>query len=347
MKEKLVAWLKCPLCDSPFECKEPQAAADGEIEGGRLECSQGHAFPILAGVPTLLPASELAGQQGRGKTHAAEISESFSAEWSEFDPEQRTWHETVEDRRKLFLKEVGCSAEDLAGKVVFDAGCGNGSHSDGISRLGCDVVAVDVSESVYSAARYYRKHGTGCTHFVRGDLSNVPLKAGSMDVVYSSGVLHHNPDTLAALKSVAATLAAPGRIYIWLYHKEPGLKFWLQLKLRAFLGMFPMPVRKAFVKMWCVQSMARQSLRTLFRMNDEKDRLTWNERLIDLYDIYTPAYRWMHTQDEVRGWYRDLGLDGIETTEVRDWGFGMLALKPVQKPAETVSSDDTAVDSEA
>ena len=336
MNERLLGWLKCPLCGSSFELRDAHVEDDGDIQSARLVCEQGHAFAVRGGVPDLLPASELGGSSADG-AHAGEISESFSAEWSEFDPEQRTWHETVEDRRELFLKEVGCTREDLQGKVVFDAGCGNGSHSDGISKLGCEVVAVDVSESVYAAARYYRKHGNGRTHFVRGDLSNVPLKDGSMHVVYSSGVLHHNPSTLGALKSVAATMAAPGRIYIWLYHMEPGMKFWLQLRLRGFLQLFPMWVRKGFVKLWCVQSMVRQHVRTFFRLNDEKDRLTWKERLIDLYDIYTPAYRWMHTQDEVRGWYEDLGLEDIETTEVRDWGFGMVGVRKAKMPAETVS----------
>ncbi len=331
MKERLLDWLRCPICSSDLSIKDASTASDGEIETGRLVCSEGHAFPIDAGVPSLLRESELRGGNSAERSASAEISESFSEEWNEFNPELRTWHETVEDRQALFLQEVACTKDELAGKVVFDAGCGNGSHSNGISGLGCDVVAMDVSESVYAAARHYRKHGTGRTHFLRGDLSSVPLKEHSMDVVYSSGVLHHNPSTLEALKSIAATIAAPGRIYIWLYHMEPGSQFWLQLKLRAFLSVFPMNVRKSFVKVWCVQSMARQHLRTLLRRNDEKDRLTWQERLIDLYDIYTPAYRWMHTQEEVGTWYRDLGLEGIETTEVRDWGFGMVGLRPAKK----------------
>ena len=46
-------------------------------------------------------------------------------------------------------------------------------------------------------------------------------------------------------------------------------------------------------------------------------------------DIYTPRYRWMHTQDEVKAWYRELGFESIKTTEVRQWGFGVVGTKPL------------------
>jgi hypothetical protein len=36
-------------------------------------------------------------------------------------------------------------------------------------------------------------------------------------------------------------------------------------------------------------------------------------------DIYTPRYRWTHIADEVQGWYRELGLEDINTSEVCDW----------------------------
>jgi len=66
-------------------------------------------------------------------------------------------------------------------------------------------------------------------------------------------------------------------------------------------------------------------------------------------DIYTPRYRHMHTQDEVRGWYTDLGLPDIATTEIRDWGFGMKACRPIgatatlNEPAEVAASPAASV----
>ncbi|MEX2545815.1 MAG: methyltransferase domain-containing protein [Phycisphaeraceae bacterium] len=306
-----------------------------EIDTGRLENEAGQAYPIRNGVPRLLPDAQLTRGSAedkaiREKAAAGKtIGASFGREWEHFDYDHsRTWHETVDDRCKLFLQEVDATADELKGKWVLDAGCGNGSLSRGLNRFGCEVLAADVADSVDRAYAYYRAKGNDRTHFVQADLMNPPFRHEAVDVLYSSGVLHHNPDTRQALLAVAKALAPGAKIYIWVYHKEPGIKFALQLKLRQVVSPMPAPVKHAFVCVWSVQSMIRQHIRTLLGLNDEKDRLTWRERIVDLLDIYTPRYRWMHTQDEVKGWYRELGFEDIKTTEVRDWGFGVVATKP-------------------
>jgi SAM-dependent methyltransferase/uncharacterized protein YbaR (Trm112 family) len=330
----MLEWLACPSCRRSL--KLDSAAADGEaaleVSSGILACESGHRFPIRAGVPRLLAFEALgrspAAPGGRAE-EALAIGDSFGAEWEQFDyGTSRTWHETVEDRCKLFLREVDSTPDELVGKVVLDAGCGNGTLSMGVSEFGCDVVAVDVSDSVTRAHAHALATDHRRTHFAQGDLADLPVRPESMDIVYSSGVLHHNPDTREAFRIVARALKPGGKIYIWLYHPEPGLKFSLQLKLRSVVSPLPGPIKRAFVHLWVFQAMARQHLRTLLGINDEKDRLTWKERTVDLLDIYTPRYRWMHTQDEVKGWYRELGLESVKTTEVRQWGFGILGTKP-------------------
>ncbi len=325
MQARAVEWLSCPTCSASL-------ASEGATA---LRCAQGHRFPIRAGVPRLLAFEELGsapspadGKQG----DALAIGDSFGAEWEQFDYDKsRTWHETVEDRCKLWLQEMDTTPAELAGKVVLDAGCGNGTLSIGVSDFGCEVLAVDVSDSVTRANAYRERRNNQRVHFVQGDLTNLPVRPESMDFVYSSGVLHHNPNTLDALKVVARALKPGGKIYIWLYHPEPGLKFWLQLRLRSVIAPLPGPIKRAFVHAWVVQAMARQHLRTMLGLNDAYDRLSWQERTVDLMDIYTPTYRWMHTQDEVKGWYRELGFESVKTTEVRKWGFGVVATKPARR----------------
>lgn len=347
MKPCLLQWLACPVCQSDLRIETPQEPAGGfdpdqDIESGLLVCESRHKFSISHGVPNLALAAELTGSNTDGLTNVLqEVSESFSAEWEHFDHDSsRTWHETVDDRCSLFLREVGLQADELKDMVVFDAGCGNGSLSNGVSKFGCDVLALDASDSVYAAQRYFSENGTGRVHFVKGDLHDIPVRRQSIDVVYSSGVLHHNPDTREAFLRVSKAMKpVGGRIYIWVYHQEPGIKFWLQLRLRAILRPLPMPLKNLFIHAWSVQSFARQHLRTLLRLNDEKDRLTYQGRVIDLRDIYTPRYRWMHSQEEVKSWYQEIALTDIRTTEVRDWGFGVLGVYPsdmaIAESAET------------
>ncbi|MEX2204978.1 MAG: class I SAM-dependent methyltransferase [Myxococcota bacterium] len=326
MQARALDWLICPSCGAGLAAEGASAV---------VRCAAGHRFPIRAGVPRLLTFEALGSAPAAGSAKeddALAIGDSFGAEWEQFDYDKsRTWHETVEDRCKLWLQELDTTPAELAGRVVLDAGCGNGTLSVGVSDFGCDVLAVDVSDSVTRAHAFAARKNNQRVHFVQGDLTNLPVKPESMDFVYSSGVLHHNPNTLEALRVVARALKPGGKIYIWLYHPEPGLKFWLQLRLRSLIAPLPGPVKRAFVHAWVVQAMARQHLRTLFGVNDEYDRLTWQERTVDLMDIYTPRYRWMHTQDEVHGWYRELGFEAIKTSEVRKWGFGVVATKPAKR----------------
>jgi SAM-dependent methyltransferase len=190
------------------------------------------------------------------------------------------------------------------------------------------VIAIDVSESVVEAFRHFAAKGNDRTHFIQGDLMNPPFKQEVFDVIYSSGVLHHNPDTREALFAIAKTLKPDGRIYIWVYRAIPGLSHKLKELFRRAISPTPSAVKHMIVGLWLPQAMLRQYLWTLLGRNTEQDRLRWSERFVMLLDHYTPRWRWEHMPETVMSWYRELGYDHIEQTEDRTWGFGMAASKP-------------------
>jgi SAM-dependent methyltransferase len=143
-------------------------------------------------------------------------------------------------------------------------------------------------------------------------------------------VLHHNPDTRMALGAIAKSLTPGGRIYIWVYGHVPGVVHKLKEAFRRTISPMPSAVKHTIVGLWLPQAMMRQYLRTALGRNTPQDRLKWSERFILLLDHYTPRYRWEHTPEEVKGWYRDLGYEQIEQTEDRAWGFGVAASKPAK-----------------
>jgi hypothetical protein len=58
-----------------------------------------------------------------------------------------------------------------------------------------------------------------------------------------------------------------------------------------------------------------------------------------MLDSYTPRYRWLHTPDEVAGWFREFGFSDIETTEELEDGFGIAARKlPVPEPSSALAT---------
>jgi len=372
MKLRALDYLACPICIGDFELRDPASITPvssneasppsacvtcrappaqrisrtpgqpctfcytQEIISGVLVCTQGHTFRISDGVPRLRLDQKLDKAPVRTNENALSVAASFGAEWSHFDYEQRTWHQNVDERCELFLKEVAMAREELRGKVVLDAGCGNGSLSRGLNRFGCEVLAIDVSSSVDVAFKHFAVEGNDRTHFVQGDLLNPPLRHDFFDVVYSSGVLMANPNTFDALRAIAKALKPGGRIYIWVYGHEPGLAHKLKEVFRRTISPLPSGVKHLIVSLWLPQAMLRQYLRTATGRNDGRDRLTWRERLILLLDHYTPRWRWEHTPEEVKGWYRELGYDRIEQTEDRDWGFGVAASRPCE-PAPAIA----------
>jgi 2-polyprenyl-3-methyl-5-hydroxy-6-metoxy-1,4-benzoquinol methylase len=337
MRLRILDWLVCPNCGDDLSLRDAQWFSDTppdqpEIRTGLLSCRRGHHYAIQDGVPRLLAQAQATAPPASDDAQA--ISASFSREWGHFQYNDRTWMEVVDDRCSLFLKELNCSPDDLNGKVILDAGCGNASLSMGVmKRFNAEVLAADVSQSVINAYQYFLPQDPGNTHFAQADLMNHPFRKSSFDVIYSSGVLHHNRNTRQALQSISSSLKPGGRIYIWLYEKQPGLAHQLKQVLRSIIAPLPAPIKHALIAAWLPQSMLRQSLRYHLKGHRPQDRLKWRERMILLMDHYTPRYRWEHTPAEVHAWFRELGFDHIQTTETRDYGFGVAATKPAPTPA--------------
>lgn len=375
MKFRTLDWLACPICQGDFSasnamtgsstaseevsdpsvcvtCHGPAASrgarrpgqpcADcygSEIVAGTLVCPQNHMFAIVDGLPRLRLDQKLDKAPVAAAGDSLAVAASFGAEWSHFDYESdRTWHQSVQERCELFLKEVAMTRDELRGKLVLDAGCGNGTLSRGLNQFGCEVLAIDVSPSVEVACKHFAKKGNDRTHFVQGDLMNPPFKPNVFDVIFSSGVLHHNPDTRSALRAIANSLAPGGRIYIWVYGHVPSLAHKLRGVFRNVVAPMPAAMKHAIIGIWLPQAMLRQYLRTAMRRNAPQDRLKWRERFVLLLDRYTPRYRWEHDPDEVKGWYRELGYEQISQTETRVNGFGIAATRSPQPAAPASGS---------
>lgn len=113
--------------------------------------------------------------------------------------------------------------EDLAGKLVLDAGCGHGAHAALAARHGARVVAVDLNTSALARER----RADAGVEFVDGDIARFD-DGRRFDAVMSVGVVHHTDDpdrTVAHLKDL---LKPGGRLILWVYaHEGNALNRWL------------------------------------------------------------------------------------------------------------------------
>ena len=151
----------------------------------------------------------------RSISYDQQTRENFSYEWNNHELGGTTWGMQLSDRvRWFFLEPLRIPAAELRGKVMLDAGCGNGSQSVAYTALGLEVIAVDLSSGLEHGHAYRRLHLGAVperVHFVQADLQRPPLGPASMDIIHSAGVLHHTPDTLQTFRALRPLLRPGGR----------------------------------------------------------------------------------------------------------------------------------------
>jgi len=205
MRERLLEWLACPACGGRLGLRDA-VGRGSEIREGALVCAGcGARYPILRSVPRLVPGTVAA--------EAAATAERFGYEWTRFA-------EIRPQYRAQFLGWIAPVGPDaFAGRRVVDGGCGKGRHLRLAAEFGArDVIGLDLGEAVEAAAR--NTEGLEAVHVVQGDLTRPPIRPGTMDVVYSVGVLHHLPRPADGFRALAKLLVPGGMLVAWCYARE-------------------------------------------------------------------------------------------------------------------------------
>src|SRR5437016_2434079 len=180
MRPSLLRHLACPICASELSAAGG-TDAHGEIESGELRCPSGHAFPIVRGIPRLVP-------DGVVPAEAMDTVEGFGYEWTHEGASKLRDHD--EEQFLDWVKPLVLA--DFKDKVVLDAGCGMGRWAACVARAGAKaVVCVDLSDSVESA--YANLRALPNVHVVQADIYRLPLLR-PFAVASSIGVLHQTPE---------------------------------------------------------------------------------------------------------------------------------------------------------
>jgi ubiquinone/menaquinone biosynthesis C-methylase UbiE/uncharacterized protein YbaR (Trm112 family) len=132
------------------------------------------------------------------------------------------------------LKERYPSAVDIgpnvvAGKTFLNIGCGGGFEGLLFAGYGTRYIGVDFSHNAVRFTRdLVRKAGFGGDTF-QAEAEALPFRDGSIDYVYSSGVLHHTPNTEDALNEVYRVVKPGGTAMIALYATNSLMFLWYRL----------------------------------------------------------------------------------------------------------------------
>jgi 2-polyprenyl-3-methyl-5-hydroxy-6-metoxy-1,4-benzoquinol methylase len=108
---------------------------------------------------------------------------------------------------------------DFAGAKLLEVGCGMGTDLLQFARGGAKVTAVDLTPRSIETSRHHLDLYGYSADFSISDCERLPFADESFDVAYSNGVLHHTPDTAAAVREIHRVLRPDGRARVMLYHR--------------------------------------------------------------------------------------------------------------------------------
>lgn len=121
--------------------------------------------------------------------------------------------------------------DDFAGARLLEVGCGMGTDLLQFARGGAQVTGIDLTPRSIEISRQHLTLYDQAGDFANADCERLPFANESFDVVYSNGVLHHTPDTAAAVREIHRVLRPGGLARVMLYHRG-SLAYWLQLVFR-------------------------------------------------------------------------------------------------------------------
>jgi ubiquinone/menaquinone biosynthesis C-methylase UbiE len=238
--------------------------------------------------------------------------------------------------------------------ILLDAGCGAAlSAIELFNPVLKDVryIGADVSRAVDVARSRFAERGL-TAGFIQADLQQLPLPEESVDLIFSEGVLHHCDDTHAALSAVTRHLKPGGRILFYVYRKKGPVREFTDDYIRDKLQ--PMEPEAAWDAVMPLSRLGkvlgeldieievpeavelleipagRINLQRLFYWHVFKafyrPDMTLDEMNHINYDWYAPRNAHRHSEEEVRAWCGELGLD-IEHEKIEEAGITIIARK--------------------
>jgi 2-polyprenyl-3-methyl-5-hydroxy-6-metoxy-1,4-benzoquinol methylase len=143
----------------------------------------------------------------------------------------RNWQRflrTIDEERILEAQASLCrmlEIEDLTQKTFLDVGCGSGLFSLAARRLGAKVFSFDYDPQSVSCTLQLKNTfcpGDPDWHIERGSALDKSYlgNAGTFDLVYAWGVLHHTGAMWEALENIAPLVKQGGKLFIAIYNDQ-------------------------------------------------------------------------------------------------------------------------------
>ena len=333
---------------SPPAWLAPLLGVQSLAEGDAFDVG-GQSFAVRGGIPR---------SQRLVSDAQAQTREAFGYKWS-----RRDTFESEASRAHLrgwLVERYGEVAsapwlfEQSPHPLFIDAGCGAGRPA--LELLGpvlssLRYLGVDIADAVDVARLRFAERGLP-GGFLQADIADLPLPAGSVDMIFSEGALHHTNSTEQTLRSLARVLAPGGRFLFYVYRRKGPVREFTDDHIRAQMrqmspqqawsalepltrlgielgrldaevdipepiGLLDIPAGRTTVQRLFYWHVAKAFYRPDFSF-DEMNHVN--------FDWYAPASAHRQTPEDVRRWCAEADMV-IEREVVEDAGITVIARK--------------------
>ncbi len=254
----------------------------------------------------------------------AAVVDGFGDEWSRFDQSVLAEGELAQIFDQYFdlfpWKDLPPAA------VGMDVGCGSGRWARLVAPRVGHLICADASPLAVAVARRTLAVVPN-TEVVVASVDELPSPEGSLDFAYSLGVLHHVPDTAAAIRSCVRKLRPGAPILLYLYYRFDNRAWGYRLLwrmsdvVRHVVSRFPYAVRFAISQLlaaavyWPLARVARAAEKSGadvrgFPLSYYRNRSFYVMRT-DALDRFGTKLEKRFTRDEVETMMRNAGLVDI------------------------------------
>jgi SAM-dependent methyltransferase len=154
-----------------------------------------------------------------------DVAAGFGHEWSTF--RQRENEFASQDREAIFQSYFHIFPWDglPPNPIGIDVGCGSGRWSVMVAPKVGHLHLLDASADALAVARQ-NLAGAANVSFHLASVGNIPVDDNSLDFAFSLGVLHHVPDTSAAIREIVTKLRVGAPFLIYLYYALDNRPLW-------------------------------------------------------------------------------------------------------------------------
>ena len=137
-------------------------------------------------------------------------------------PGSRRFYELVEKHRYTKEWHIPAAAgfADAKDLAVLEVGCGLGTDGAQFAKAGARYTGIDLTDAAVELAKRRFELFDLPGAFRVADAEHLDFPDNSFDLVYSHGVLHHTPDTAAAVREIHRILRPGGKAVVMLYHRD-------------------------------------------------------------------------------------------------------------------------------